>query len=151
MMKHLGHLCVLTVLLISRTVDAQESPRNPAVWSDSLVGTAIARGTFPGAVVVVIRKDEPAFIKAYGVSSVVQRNPIDPDRTMLQIGSITKLFTAIIAMQLVDEGRLSMESGCRALSEALQVAAAPLGKNNDSRSPHAPSRFRFESDRHRGR
>jgi CubicO group peptidase (beta-lactamase class C family) len=109
-MKHLRYICALIALLIGGTVSAQTPQTDLTAWSDSLVGTAIAHGTFPGAVVVVVRKDEPAFIKGYGVSHVIQRDPIDPDTTMLQIGSITKLFTAIVALQLVDEGRLDLQS-----------------------------------------
>jgi CubicO group peptidase (beta-lactamase class C family) len=127
MMKHLGHFCVLTALLIGTTVNAQEPPRNPAVWSDSLVGTAIARSIFPGAVVVVVRKDGSAFIKAYGVSSVEKRDPIDPDRTMLQIGSITKLFTAIVALQLVDEGRLDLQADVAQYLKRFRLQRPDLG------------------------
>jgi CubicO group peptidase (beta-lactamase class C family) len=127
-MKHLRHFCALITLLIGGTVDAQTAPTNTAAWSDSLVGTAIARGTFPGAVVVVVRKDEPAFIKGYGVSSVARRDPIDPDRTMLQIGSITKVFTAIIALQLVDEGRLDLQADVAKYLKRFRLQRPDLGK-----------------------
>ncbi|MGC1522279.1 MAG: serine hydrolase domain-containing protein [Steroidobacteraceae bacterium] len=97
-------------------------------WSDSLVGTAIAQGTFPGAVVVVVRKDQPAFLKSYGVSSVVRRDPIDPDRTMLQIGSITKLFTAIVALQLADEGRLDLDGDVAQTLKRFKLSRPELGR-----------------------
>ena len=96
-------------LLMTQLVCAQTAPADLERWSDSLIGAAIAQGTFPGAVAVVVRQGEPAFLKGYGVSGLDRREPIDPDRTMLQIGSITKLFTAIIALQLVDEGRLAVD------------------------------------------
>src|ERR1700722_19228815 len=115
-------------VLITKAAYVQAAPADIDGWSDSVVGTAIAQGTFPGAVVVVVRKGEPAFLKGYGVSSVFQRDPIDPDRTMLQIGSITKLFTAIIALQLADEGRLDLEADVGKYLKRFRLQRPDLGR-----------------------
>ena len=96
-------------------------------WSDSLVGSAIAKDVFPGAVVVVVRKSDPPFIKGYGIANVLTRQPVDPDRTMLQIGSITKLFTAIVTLQLVDEGRLSLDADVSKYLKRFQLQRPDLG------------------------
>jgi CubicO group peptidase (beta-lactamase class C family) len=121
-------LAVCVGVLITKAAYVQASPADIDGWSDSLIGAAITQGTFPGAVVVVVRKGEPAFLKGYGVSSVVRRDRIDPDRTMLQIGSITKLFTAIIALQLVDEGRLAVEADVADYLKRFNLLRPDLGR-----------------------
>jgi CubicO group peptidase (beta-lactamase class C family) len=120
-------LAVCALVLVTKAAWTQAAPADFGQWSDSTVGTAIAQGTFPGAVVVVVRKGEPAFLKGYGVSSIVRRDPIDPDRTMLQIGSITKLFTAIIALQLVDEGRLDLDADVGTYLKRFRLQRPELG------------------------
>jgi CubicO group peptidase (beta-lactamase class C family) len=120
-------LAICLGVLITQPARVQAAAADIA-WSDSLVGTAITQGTFPGAVVVVVRKGEPVFLKGYGVSSVVRRDSIDPDRTMLQIGSITKLFTAIVALQLSDEGRLDLDGDVAKYLKRFTLQRPELGK-----------------------
>ena len=56
----------------------------------------------PGASVGILHK-ETTYSAGYGVTSI--NNPLAvTDRTLFQIGSITKTFTALLIMQLVDEG-----------------------------------------------
>src|SRR5262249_26317567 len=60
-------------------------------------------------VVVVVNRDGPVFAKGYGFSDIEARKPFTADATLVRPGSISKLFTGIAVMQLVDEGRLDLD------------------------------------------
>jgi len=61
---------------------------------------------FSGAV-LVSRNGEIIFKKAYGLNNRELNNPNTID-TKFPIGSITKQFTAMLIMQMVEEGKLSL-------------------------------------------
>src|SRR3569623_116497 len=65
-------------------------------------------GDVAGAVVVVVRDGRVIHAKGYGYASLGDRRAFTPE-TMLRPGSITKLFTWIAVLQLVERGRLDLD------------------------------------------
>lgn len=63
----------------------------------------------PGAVVVVVKRDGPVFAKGYGYADIEAKKPFTSDATLVRPGSISKLFTGIAVMQLVEEGKLDLD------------------------------------------
>lgn len=63
----------------------------------------------PGAVVVVVKRNGPVFAKGYGYSDIDAKTSFTADKTLVRPGSISKLFTGIAVMQLVDEGKLDLD------------------------------------------
>jgi len=61
----------------------------------------------PGAVVGIWSIDKQ-WIKAFGTSDIESSTPMSAD-CRFRIGSITKTFVATVILQLVDEGRISLE------------------------------------------
>lgn len=62
-----------------------------------------------GAVVVVVDRERSLFAKGYGLADKEASRPFTADRTLVRPGSISKLFTAIAVMQLVEEGKLDLD------------------------------------------
>ncbi|HEY0011373.1 MAG TPA: serine hydrolase domain-containing protein, partial [Allosphingosinicella sp.] len=62
----------------------------------------------PGGAVVVTRGGQTIYTAGRGLADVETRRPITPD-TVFRLGSITKQFTAAVVLQLVAEGRISLE------------------------------------------
>src|SRR5712692_10228580 len=81
---------------------------NLASVVDPLMEEWIGKHRGPGAVVVVMR-DGPVFAKGYGFSDIDAKKPFTADATLVRPGSISKLFTGIAVMQLVDVGRLDLD------------------------------------------
>ena len=73
-----------------------------------VVEQACRRHGVPGMVIGVLRGDAERVVHAYGVASVETGCPVRRD-TLFQIGSITKVFLATLAMRLVEEGRLDLD------------------------------------------
>lgn len=77
---------------------------------DSIVHDAIERRIFPGAVVLATRGETLIHYAAYGTTMYDHpgSQPVRLD-TRYDIASLTKVFTATAALQLVDEGRLVLD------------------------------------------
>ena len=66
-----------------------------------------------GVAIAVQRRGERIFEGAYGFADVVGQEPLSPSDP-LQIGSITKQFTAAAILQLVEEGKVGLEDSVQA-------------------------------------
>jgi CubicO group peptidase (beta-lactamase class C family) len=75
---------------------------------DSDVTRALRAFQVPGAAIVVVKDGKILLAKGYGVQRVGERTPIDP-RTLFQIASETKAFTAAALAMLVDSGQLAWD------------------------------------------
>jgi CubicO group peptidase (beta-lactamase class C family) len=65
----------------------------------------IANGRFPGAVAVVARKGRIAYFETFGQRDPVSGAPMSRD-AIFRLYSMTKPFTSVAAMMLVEEGKL---------------------------------------------
>jgi len=75
----------------------------------------IREGLYPGAVVVIGRRDSILYSRGYGhfTWNPASRMP-DPDSTLWDVASITKVVaTAASAMRLVDQGKLDLDAPVR--------------------------------------
>ena len=74
---------------------------------DTVVRQEMAQWTVPG-VAVGILQDGQRETHAWGVTSIGTRYPLLPE-SVFRVASISKLFTATLAMTLVDEGALDLD------------------------------------------
>lgn len=75
---------------------------------DDFVNEYVVDHQFMGSVLVA-DKGEVVFAKGYGLANVEQNIPNTPE-TKFMIGSITKQFTAMMVMQLVEKGKLRLDN-----------------------------------------
>lgn len=78
----------------------------------------------PGAALAVWRDGEPVEAAA-GVCNIESQVPVTP-ATLFQIGSITKLYTTALAMQLVEAGKLDLDAPVRDTLPGFAVADAEV-------------------------
>ncbi|XUM22421.1 serine hydrolase domain-containing protein [Bradyrhizobium oligotrophicum S58] len=67
----------------------------------------VDKGLIPGAVVLVARKGKVAYARAFGFQDREKQVPMKPD-AIFRIASMSKPFTSVAAMMLVEEGRLQL-------------------------------------------
>lgn len=77
---------------------------------DGLIPYAIGRGDIAGAGIVVVRDGKIVLAKGYGYANVAKRSPVIPDETLFRPGSVSKLFTWTAVMQLVQAGKLNLDT-----------------------------------------
>jgi D-alanyl-D-alanine carboxypeptidase len=75
---------------------------------DSLVNDALKEGPVAAISVAVVRGRDTVVMKGYGFADVENEVPATP-QTVYRIGSITKQFTAAAVLQLIEQGRLSLD------------------------------------------
>jgi CubicO group peptidase (beta-lactamase class C family) len=56
------------------------------------------------AVIAVVKDGQVVALKGYGLDKPHANKPVDPTTTLYRIGSVSKLFTAISTMQLIEKG-----------------------------------------------
>ena len=77
---------------------------------DEVVRRGISAGGFPGAAVIVGRRGAIVWERGYGTLDWQSRVPVDAERTMYDLASLTKVVaTTAAAMVLVDRGRLGLD------------------------------------------
>jgi CubicO group peptidase (beta-lactamase class C family) len=77
-------------------------------FMDGLVTAYMRDKHIAGITVSVVRDGQTLFAKGYGYADVAKRKPVDAERTLFRIGSITKLFTWTGIMQLHEQGKLDL-------------------------------------------
>src|SRR6202789_1487219 len=108
--------CAAAVLLqASAAGAASESSAHPLdradleSWLDGMVPYALKAGDMAGAVVVVVKDGTVLLQKGFGFADVSKKLRMDPEQTMVRIGSTSKLFTWTAVMQLVEQGKLDLD------------------------------------------
>jgi CubicO group peptidase (beta-lactamase class C family) len=86
--------------------------------------TVLAERHMPGLAAAVTRGGETLFAAGVGLADVSAGTAATPD-TVFGIGSVTKSFTALAIMQLVDAGRLHVEDRVADYLPALGSSATP--------------------------
>lgn len=79
---------------------------------DPIVLDGIRRGAYPGAVLVMGRRDSVLYAKGYGHLTWSLRSPLDrPDSTIFDLASLSKpIATTTALMLLVDRGRVQLDA-----------------------------------------
>lgn len=112
-----GAFAVVFAVMASGAVADAAPPRAPLdLTADNLAGVIgplmaawIGKRKGPGAVVVVVNRDGLVFAEGYGFSDIDAQKLFTADTTLVRPGSISKLFTGIAVMQLVDQGKLDLD------------------------------------------
>jgi CubicO group peptidase (beta-lactamase class C family) len=81
---------------------------DPALAGIDSALTAMYPAGEPGAAVLVARDGRVLMRKAYGAANVELNVPLRPEH-VFRLGSITKQFTAVATLMLVDEGKVSLD------------------------------------------
>lgn len=76
----------------------------------------------PGAAVVVVKDDQVLFSRGYGYADLETQTPVDPERTIMRAGSVSKLVTATAAMQMVENGTMELNKDINQYLEDFQLA-----------------------------
>lgn len=89
---------------------------------DGVVNAALAEYHVPGISISIVRNGTVALTKGYGLSNVANATAMTPT-TKLQIGSVTKTFTAVAVLMLVDNPSLITKAGITALDLDQPISA----------------------------
>lgn len=83
-------------------------------WLDGKLPDALKNGDIPGAVVSVVKDGQVVTTRGYGWAdtgaSGGQPVAVDPQTSLFRVASISKIPTSIAAMQLVEQGKVDLDT-----------------------------------------
>jgi CubicO group peptidase (beta-lactamase class C family) len=100
----------------SRPAHAEEPPRahmtadDLGSFFDARVPDELKRGQVAGAAVAVVRDGKILFVRGYGLADVARGVPVSGTETLFRIASLSKVFTYTAVMQLVERGKIELDS-----------------------------------------
>ncbi len=109
------------------TARGEVGPADPAeleVFLAGLLPSLMESHHVPGAVFVMVKNGEIFFAKGYGYADLETQRPVDPETTLFRVASVSKLFTATAAMQLVEQGKLDLHADVNQYLSELEIEAA---------------------------
>ncbi len=91
--------------MLLATLPTPTSAQEPYPGLDAYIATSLLALKVPGAAVAIVRNDSVIYHKGFGVLAAGGRTPVD-ERTLFEIGSSTKAFTATIVAMMVSDGKM---------------------------------------------
>jgi len=111
---------------VAATPLAPSQPIPPAqleAFIDGVVAQAMAADHIAGVTVSVVQDGQVTLKKGYGFADLTPYRPVDADRTLFRIGSLSKTFTWILVLRQVEAGRMRLDAPINLyLPEALRIA-----------------------------
>src|SRR6187401_779039 len=68
----------------------------------------VATGKIAGANVLIQQHGKPVYHETFGVQDAVSKTPIS-DKTIFRLSSLTKAITSVVAMQLIQDGKIKLD------------------------------------------
>ena len=97
-------LAMTTISIATGTAQAQTS----MAPIDQALRTAVERNDVPGVVALVTNRERVLYQGAFGVANVATGRPLALD-SIFRIASMTKPITSLAAMQLIEQGRFTLD------------------------------------------
>ncbi|HEY2422646.1 MAG TPA: serine hydrolase domain-containing protein [Chthoniobacterales bacterium] len=93
----------------SQPVTVKLTAEDLGPFLDGLMNAELTWHNIAGGVVTVVKDGQILLCKGFGYADFARRQTVVPDRTLFRPGSITKLFTGIAVMQLVEAGKIDLD------------------------------------------
>jgi CubicO group peptidase (beta-lactamase class C family) len=107
-MKRIAIALLLPVAALCNTFGAEVASK-PKSFSElrTAIETVLKEIKTPGAAVVIVSRDKVDWIAGIGKADVAANKPVTAE-TLFRVGSISKSFAALAALQLQEEGKLTL-------------------------------------------
>ncbi|MEG0255933.1 serine hydrolase domain-containing protein [Vagococcus sp.] len=108
-------LALLLIVIVGQKVDAVESTKldnekNVAEFVDKEMTRNVEKFHIPGAVISVVKDEKLIYSNGYGMANIKEKQKADANNSMFRIASTTKLFTWTAVMQLVEQGKIDLDT-----------------------------------------
>ncbi len=100
-------LIILSVILLSAC--SSEKPLDEKLLEVDGIFTDYNSADMPGAAVMIIQDGKPILQKGYGTADFERKQPVT-SKTNFRLASVTKQFTAMSILQLIEKGDLSFST-----------------------------------------
>lgn len=84
-----------------------------AAFADEFFAEPLMELYYKGAAISIVKDGEVLLEKGYGYANAEEEKPVDPANTVFRIASVSKTFTAVAIMQLVEQGKVNLDEDIR--------------------------------------
>lgn len=128
-------------------LSAQETPHNESTLIKEIDMFLLREfpNDQPGAVVFISRADSIIYKKPFGLASLEKKMPLETDM-IFQIASMTKQFTAVLILQLIEQDKLSLTDTIQKILDYYPKTSIITIENLLSHTSGIPEFFDFEED-----
>jgi CubicO group peptidase (beta-lactamase class C family) len=123
MTKLFAALCFLVAVSPVFAAAPENDAARLEVLLDSTLKPLIDQQKIPGAVVAIVQKDKPPILRGYGYADIASKRQMNPNTTRVRIGSMSKSFTALAILQLVDEGKVKLKGDANQFLKTERIPA----------------------------
>jgi CubicO group peptidase (beta-lactamase class C family) len=88
---------------------------------DEEITSELAASGVPGAVIIIVKNGTLLLAKGYGTMDKENNRSVIVNQTLFRIASVTKLFTWTAVMQLVEQGKLDLDTNVNKYLKTLQI------------------------------
>lgn len=113
--------CLGTSLSVAAQTPDVNNAATVEAFVDGVVKPTMAANHSPSGVVALMKDGEMIFAKGYGYQDVDKRIPMDAENSLVRPGSISKLFTWVAVMQLVEQGKLDLDADVNSYLSSFKV------------------------------
>ena len=95
-----------------------------SIFMDGLLTATMKERKIAGASMIIIKDDEILLKHGYGYADLDNKVKVNPDSTLFRIGSISKVFTWISLMQLIENGVYDLDTDINEYLEDINIPEA---------------------------
>ncbi|HXR07449.1 MAG TPA: serine hydrolase domain-containing protein, partial [Candidatus Acidoferrum sp.] len=102
---------LLVCLLVATEGEGQSGPKSIPELQQA-IETVLRENRTPGAGIAIVSRDKAEWVAGIGKADVAANQPVTAE-TLFRIGSVSKAFVALAALQLQEEGKLKLTDTVR--------------------------------------
>ena len=113
--------------------EAASDDRDVDAFFDGFFARQLKELGIPGAVIVWVRDGAVRHATGYGMANRATAAPVDYEQTVFRLASVSKLFTALCALQLAETGKLDLDTDVNRYLQGMHVGSEEFGPVTPSR------------------
>ena len=120
---------ILTIVLLLPACQSDRKPAKPVVidpvelqvFANTFFDEQMEKLHIPGASFIFVQDGEVIYASGYGYANLETASSVNPDSSVVRIGSVSKPFVATAVMQLVEQGKLDLYTDINQYLTAFQL------------------------------
>ncbi len=105
-----------------------DKPKVIEAFVDGVVISSMKKYHNASGVVAIRKNGKLIFSKGYGYQDIAAKVPVEEDNTLFRPGSISKLFTWVSVMQMVEQGKLDLDADINQYLKTFKIKDAFPGQ-----------------------
>ncbi len=102
-----------------------QGPKHPSEFEaflDNIISEQMQELHVPGVVLALVKGDKVFFLKGYGLANIAENKPVDPQKTLFRVASVSKVLTVTAIMQLVERRLIDLNTDINQYIDKFEIS-----------------------------